>query len=342
MSLTRGGRFRGISVDGSSGAENVFYVDGIDTTSMYNGLNNQNLRVETVQEFQLKTAGYEAEFGGAMGGVLSVQTKSGSNNFHGSLLWYGSGSTLDGAPNKRLRLDPTQDTDVAEYVYDPEDGLVTNEFGFTLGGPIWRDRAWFFGALLPQVRNRSRSVTFTSGESGVFKRNEQLRSTTSKVDFQPAEKVRLMASWASDFTKRKGGLPDLDGTSNPNFPWSEEGYEYPGYTVAGAAMFTPTPTFVVDARWGLNAIQTEQLLGPRQVRHRFIESPGLIGFGPDSPLYRPRGFYSISHGASFETSQDFQKKSTISVTGSYLANTAGQRAQPALWLAAERARARHQ
>ena len=320
----KGRTVRGISVDGSSGAENVFYVDGVDTTSMYNGLNNQNLRVETVQEFQLKTAGYEAEFGGAMGGVLSVQTKSGSNEFHGSLLWYGSGSTLSGAPNKRLRLDPAQDTDVAQYVYDPEDEIVTNEFGFTLGGPIWRNRAWFFGALLPQVRNRSRSVTFTSGESGVFKRNDRSRSTTSKVDFQPTEKVRLMASWASDFTRWKGGLPDLDGTSNPNFRWSEEGYEYPGYTIAGAAMFTPTPTFVVDARWGLNAIQTEQLLGPQQVRHRFIESPGLIGIQADSALYRPRGFYSISHGASFETSQDFQKKSTVSVTASYLANAAGQ------------------
>ena len=320
----KGRTVRGISVDGSSGAENVFYVDGVDTTSMYNGLNNQNLRVETVQEFQLKTAGYEAEFGGAMGGVLSVQTRSGSNEFHGSLLWYGSGSALNGAPNKRLRLDPAQDTDVAEYVYDPEDDLVTNEFGFTLGGPVWRNRAWFFGALLPQVRNRSRSVTFTSGESGVFKRNDRSRSTTSKLDFQPAEKGRLMASWASDSATWKGGLPDLDGTSNPNFQWSEEGHEYPGYTITGAAMLTPTPAFVVDARWGLNAIETEQLLGPQQVRHRFIESPGRIGFPADSPLYRPRGFYSISHGASFETSQDFQKKSTASVTASYLANAAGQ------------------
>ena len=320
----KGHRVLGISVDGSSGAENVFYVDGVDTTSMYNGLNNQNLRVETVQEFQLKTAGYEAEFGGAMGGVLSVQTKSGSNEFHGSLLWYGSGSALDGAPNRRLRLDPAQDTDVAEYVLDPEDRIITNEFGFTAGGPVWRDRAWFFGALLPQVSSRARSVTFTSGESGVYERNERLRSTTSKIDAQPSANVRLMLSVASDSAMWKGGLPDLDGTSNPNFKWSDEGYEYPGYTVTGAAMFTPTPNFVVDARWGLNAIQTEQLLGPNQVRHRFVESPGLIGVAADSPLYRPRGFYSISHAASFETSQDFQKKNTVSVAASYLANFEGQ------------------
>ena len=320
----KGRTVRGISVDGSSGAENVFYVDGVDTTSMYNGLNNQNLRVETVQEFQLKTAGYEAEFGGAMGGVLSVQTKSGSNDFHGSLLWYGSGSALDSAPRKRLRLDPAQAVDVAEYVFDAEDDQVINEYGFTVGGPVWRDRAWFFGALLPQARTVKRSVTFTSGEAGDFEGKVQMRSATSKIDFQPADKVRLMASWASDWMKWKGGLPNRDGTSNPNFDWANEGFEYPGYTITGAALFTPSPTLVFDARWGMNAIQTEQLLGPSQVRHRFGQSPGVIGFSADDPLYRPRGFYTISHGASFNTTQDFQKKSTVSLTGSYLGSAAGQ------------------
>ena len=320
----RGQNVRGISVDGSSGAENVFYIDGVDTTSMYNGLNNQNLRVETLQEFQLKTAGYEAEFGGAMGGVLSIRTKSGSNDFHGSVLWYGSGSALTGAPSKRLRLDPAQSADVAEYVFDAEDDEAINEFGFTLGGPIWRDRIWFFGALLPQIRNRTRSVTFTSGEAGVFKRKDQLRSTTVKIDFQPAEKVRLMSSYVSDRSKWKGGLPHRDGTSNPDFEWAKEGFEHPGYTVTGAVTLTPSPVSILDARWGLNAIQTEQLLGPDQVRHRFPQTPGLIGFSPDDPLYRPRGFSSIGHSASFNTSQDFQKKSTVSLSGSYLATLAGQ------------------
>ena len=320
----KGRRVWGISVDGSSGAENVFYVDGVDTTSMYNGLNNQNLRVETVQEFQLKTAGYEAEFGGAMGGVLSVQTKSGSNDFHGSVLWYGSGSALVGAPSKRLRLDPTQSVDVSEYVFDAEDDDVTNEFGFTVGGPIWRDRAWFFGAFLPQVRNRTRSVRFTSGEAGDFKRKDRLRSATVRLDFQPAEKVKLMTSFVSDWADWKGGLPHRDGTSNPAFEWKQEGFEYPGYTVTGAATITLNSVLVVDARWGLNAIQTEQFLGPSQARHHFNQSPGLIGYSPDDSSYRPRGFSTIGHAASFNTSQDFQKKSTLSLGGSYLVSTAGQ------------------
>ena len=320
----RGRRVRGISVDGSSGAENVFYVDGVDTTSMYNGLNNQNLRVETVAEFQLKTAGYEAEFGGAMGGVLSVQTKSGSNAFHGSGLWYRSGSALTGAPSRRLRLDPAQAVDVAEYVFDPEDDDVTDEAGFTVGGPIQRNHAWFYGALLPQFRERRRAVTFTSGESGEFTRKERLLSGTAKIDVQPSGKVRLMASLVSDWADWKGGLPVRDGTDNPAFAWAEEGFTYPGYTATAAAMFTPSPVLAVDARWGLNAFQIEQHLQPGQIRHRFIQSPGLIGFSVDDPLYRPRGYSSIGHAASFHTAQNFQKKSTVSLTGSYLASASGQ------------------
>ncbi len=314
----------GISVDGSSGAENVFYVDGVDTTSIYNGLNNQNLRVETVQEFQVKTAGYEAEFGGAMGGVLSVQTKSGSNEFHGSALWYGSGSALAGVPSKRLRLDPTQDVDVAEYVYDDEDYDAVNEFGFTLGGPVWTNRTWFFGSLLPQFQNRTRSVTFTSGESGDFSRKDRLRNSSLKFDFQPADRVRLSTSYVSDWADWRGGLPDRDGTSNPAFAWAREGFEYPGYTVTGALVATPTPNLAIDARWGLNGFQTEQMLTPDRVRHGFRQSPGVIGYAQDDPLYRPRGFTSIGHGASFHTSQDYQKKATVSLTGSLLASTAGQ------------------
>ncbi len=320
----RGRNVLGISVDGSSGAENVFYVDGIDTTSMYNGLNNQNLRVETVQELQLKTSGYEAEFGGAMGGVLSVQTRSGSNAFHGSTLWYGGGSALTAAPRRRLRLDPAQSIDVAEYVDDPEDDDAAHEWGVMLGGPLWRDRAWFFGAYLSEVRNRTRAVAFTSGESGEFGRRDRLRSATAKLDVQPVETLRLMASFVSDASDWRGGLPNRDGTSNPAFDWAREGFEFPGYTLAGAATVTPSPVLVLDARWGLNAIQTEQLLGPDQVRHRFQESPGRIGYPSTDALYRPRGFSTVGHTASFNTSQDFQKKSTLSVSGSYLTSTAGQ------------------
>ncbi|MEE9293882.1 MAG: TonB-dependent receptor [Phycisphaerae bacterium] len=327
--ITGGGAHRGranvqILVDGSSGAENVFYVDGIDTTSMYNGLNNQNLRTEMVEEFQLKTAGYEAEFGGAMGGVMSVRTRSGSNDFHGSLLWYYSGSTLTAEPRQRLRLDPASAVDVAEYVQDQEDSSNRNEVGLTLGGPIVPDKAWFFGAFLPQWRATTREVTFTSGESGIFRQSTQLKNATVKFDVQPWEPVKMFASYIVDWYRWKGGLPSLDGTSNPAFDWARQGFEFPGSTVSGGATITASPNFIIDARWGLNAISTDQFLGPDQVRHRFDRSPGLIGFATTDPLYRPRGFWTIGHADSFNTTQDFQKKSTLKFDGSWLASAGGQ------------------
>jgi hypothetical protein len=78
----------GLSVDGASGSENQFYVDGVNTSNIFNGLNDVGVRTELVQEMQVKSGGYEAEFGGAMGGVVSVVTKSGSNDLHGMLYYY--------------------------------------------------------------------------------------------------------------------------------------------------------------------------------------------------------------------------------------------------------------
>jgi outer membrane receptor protein involved in Fe transport len=76
----------GINVDGASGSENVYFIDGIDTTDMYTGTTRNQVPMDFVGELQIKTGGYEAEYGGAMGGVISVVTKSGSNSFHGEVV----------------------------------------------------------------------------------------------------------------------------------------------------------------------------------------------------------------------------------------------------------------
>ena len=72
----------GFQVNGASGAENFFTVDGLSTTSLINGSSRQNTVFEYIQEVQVKTTGHAAEFGGALGGVISAVTKSGGNIFH--------------------------------------------------------------------------------------------------------------------------------------------------------------------------------------------------------------------------------------------------------------------
>jgi len=74
-------------VDGASGSENSFIIDGLEVSNFRTGVlnGNNNLPFQFVQEIQIKTSGFEAEFGGATGGVINVVTRGGSNEYHGEV-----------------------------------------------------------------------------------------------------------------------------------------------------------------------------------------------------------------------------------------------------------------
>ena len=73
----------GTQIDGASGSENRFIIDGMDTTNLQTGVSGKTMLLDFVEEVQVKSSGYNAEFGGATGGVVNVLTKSGINAFHG-------------------------------------------------------------------------------------------------------------------------------------------------------------------------------------------------------------------------------------------------------------------
>ncbi|MDH5744688.1 MAG: TonB-dependent receptor, partial [Candidatus Aminicenantes bacterium] len=71
----------GISVDGASGAENIFFIDGADMTNFHLGIKGQNVVLELLDEVKVTASGYNAEYGGSMGGVVNVISRSGGNEF---------------------------------------------------------------------------------------------------------------------------------------------------------------------------------------------------------------------------------------------------------------------
>ncbi|MFN7915827.1 MAG: carboxypeptidase regulatory-like domain-containing protein [Vicinamibacterales bacterium] len=152
----------GLQINGASGAENAFTVDGVVTNSLVNGRSRQDTVFEYVQEVQVKTAGIDAEYGGALGGVVSAVTKSGGNAFHGEGHYYFDGSPISAGPVKRLVLDPSNDTTVA-YVQDPKQKQLRNEFGGSLGGPVVKDHLFFFGSLSPRLIRAEREYLFSNG-----------------------------------------------------------------------------------------------------------------------------------------------------------------------------------
>jgi outer membrane receptor protein involved in Fe transport len=136
------GRDRDPSVGGSSGPENNYILDGVTVTDPAFGGSGANLPFEFVQEVEIKTGAISAEFGKATGGIFNVVTKSGSNDFRGDIFGY---VTTQGMVRE------------VKSTAIPRTGSAPNGFsevdaGFDIGGPIVRDKLWFFGAFNPQRR----------------------------------------------------------------------------------------------------------------------------------------------------------------------------------------------
>ena len=132
------GRALGLTVYGATSAENAWVIDGVNTTNTAQGLQGKTLNTEFIQELEVKTGGYSAEYGGALGGVVNVVTKSGGNEFHGGAFVYYDGSGT--AAQQLFTSDDELTTAMRWADYDRLD------YGADLGGYFVKDRLWFFGA----------------------------------------------------------------------------------------------------------------------------------------------------------------------------------------------------
>jgi hypothetical protein len=247
----------GISVDGASGAENMFYVDGMDTTNPYTGASGQGVTFDFAEEVQFKASGYNAEYGGSVGGVINVVTRSGGNEFHGELLGYFSGTALEGTRRKELSLNFQEGSRTATYYnYDQFYGDTTDkrfEGGFALGGYILKDRLWFFGSLMPVYFERYRNMDFAiqnkPGVTNDYTRKEYTYNISGKITAQPFGKLRLGASFVNNFFKYEGDNASAASAST-TVDYEIYGYSYPNWTVAGYADYTISNNALLSVRGG--------------------------------------------------------------------------------------------
>ncbi len=148
-----------LSVNGNRARSNNFTLDGTDNNDLSIGgpslfVDNQ----EAVAEFQIITNNYSAQYGRNQGAIVNIVTKSGSNNFHGSgFLYHRNSSALDAMTNQE-RADPTR---------SQRDKFISNVFGATVGGPIVRNKAFFFfdGQLIRQRQG----FEFSAGNPAITK-----------------------------------------------------------------------------------------------------------------------------------------------------------------------------
>ena len=125
---------------------NNIVVDGTDAIDAFGNAPGSAagvlLGVDTVREFSTITSTYSAEYGRAAGGVINVATRSGTNDFHGSLFWFHRNDNLDAA---NFFDAPINDAS-GNFVRKDKPEFKRNQFGFTAGGPVVGDKTFFFGS----------------------------------------------------------------------------------------------------------------------------------------------------------------------------------------------------
>ena len=143
----------GISLYGSSGAENAYYIDGVNTTGVELSVQGKQLNFEFIQELQVKAGGYMAEYGRSTGGMINVITKSGGNEFSGDVFgYYDSDSLRSDFSTENLAVSRETRT----YIVD---AYTKADFGVDLGGAIVKDKLWFFAAYDRVEEDEDRMIT---------------------------------------------------------------------------------------------------------------------------------------------------------------------------------------
>jgi len=148
----------GVSINGATSPENGYVVDGLSTNDPAFGVNASPLSIEFVQDVNIITGGYMPEFGRSTGGVINAVTRSGSNEFHGSVFGNWTPGTFEG----------TRKLVVEEGTVITGRNELSNlgDFGATLGGPILKDKLWFFAGFAPSFTRyqHTRQLNYLTGE----------------------------------------------------------------------------------------------------------------------------------------------------------------------------------
>jgi len=169
---------------GGTGLENRYFVDGIDVTDPYRSATATRLPYNFVQELQVKIGGYEAEYRSSLGGTVNAVTYSGGNKVAGQVFGFFTSNGLSGTP-RSIPGEPSADKSYALY-----------DVGFGIGGPIQRDKLWYYAAYNP---SRSSEDVAIPG-FGSYQDRATTHSLAGKLTWRANERNTLVLTTVGDPT----------------------------------------------------------------------------------------------------------------------------------------------
>ncbi|MGQ0540729.1 MAG: carboxypeptidase regulatory-like domain-containing protein [Blastocatellia bacterium] len=338
----------GFQIDGASGAENVFVVDGQEVTNFRTGqLNsNNNLPFELLQEVQVKSTGFNAEYGGATGGVINAVTIGGNDEWRGNFGVSFTPGKLQGSPRDFLNRFST--TVAPEYFAPPKDGGTGFFPVASFSGPIVKGKLWFSAIYAPQIQETTRTIDyFSTGNNPVgrtvsqsisYNNNVRTEEMFVRLDAQPSSKFRLYGTFLYNPIVQDGVLPAItEGLSGApqsvNFGGSvgtrtgadllgRQGGRQNSNSVNGQATWTPTNYLVLNFRAGRSFLNEKLNSYGLPNTTRFICQAGFAasttpGSGCTS------GFQNIAN--NFQINFDVSTRTTFDADASLVGINAGGR-----------------
>jgi hypothetical protein len=244
-----------VSVYGSTGAENNYMVDGLTTTDPVTATFGTNFNYDAIQEVNFITGGFEAEYGQATGGVVNLVTKSGGNEFSG---------TLD------IRYRDENFNESGDH-YDPDLNISSvTDISATLGGPIVRDKVWFFVSAENVVSKSTPQPVLVDAQT----RKYDGWNYIGKVTWQASDANRLIFKFSGD-------PADIDHANAS------------GYVAPEASRFQTQDGTIVQAE--INSVLSEQFLLTAQVG---VNNQDLDSYPQSGDLDTP-GYYNVDNGLSY-------------------------------------------
>ncbi len=315
----------GIQVDGASGSENAYIIDGVDVSDVRRGsLRAQNaLPFEFVQEVQIKSGGFEAEYGGATGGVINIATRSGSNAYHGQAAFNYTGSGLN-ASDRGYWQRSIANASVAEFIKPKEDDYNIYYPTATISGPVIRDRLFFFGSISPELEHTDRTINFTSGGSKIYSQDQKRYYGLGRLDWQPAQKLQINSSYIWSPSKINGYLAARDPRLKPpsNDLSIQGGYnQSQAYTIS--ATYAATPRLILSARYGYryfnDKLGNSGLLGNYGLSNApyVVYKDSAIGLAGVPAAWQQANNYS-NVSSTFGVQKDITTRNNLYLDGTYL------------------------
>ena len=329
----------GLNFGGQRGRSNLVQVDGADNTDNSVNASRSTVSQEAVQEFQVVTNSFAPEFGRSAGGVVNVVTKSGTNDFHGNMFGF-------------LRHRSFQARNAFAPIEDPP--FTRTQYGFTLGGPLDKDRTFFFFAFEQRRRNESgfftsdvdANLTGTVTIAGQTFRNLTPQQVTYINTLLGAGASALAVPYA--FLASSGGSTALTGSNplvifpglgalTPIAPGSTVGSRFllssapvPLSTTNAAGQFIAfrplnnlQPVFPITDRTTFNSFRLDHLITPQhQFSFRFGYNPSTITGIQVESQNQSLGQNDFSR-TGIQTLRDFSAVTTLTSTlSSHVVNEA--------------------